>query len=139
MITCCHYWEHVEAPVGWAGSGWRQSPGPLDWEPPSPPSLPEPSRQPPSPLGASALLAPISPFQGSSAPARCLWLPDGQGIHPLDRSESWGWSLDWPLANGEAPPPPPPAVCGVTWSRSHLLGPRFPQAYSGGGGLDTPP
>ena len=96
-------------------------------------SLPEPSRQPPSPLGASALLAPISPFQGSSAPARCLRLPDWQGIHPSDRSESWGWSLDWPLANREAPP-----ACGVTWSWSHLLGPRFPQSYSEGEELDTP-
>lgn len=138
MITCCHYWEHVEAPVGWAGSGWRQSPGPLDWEPPSPPSLPEPSRQPPSPLGASALLAPISPFQGSSAPARCLWLPDGQGIHPLDRSESWGWSLDWPLANGEAPPPAPRSLrCDL-----EPVPPARASVSPGvqrGGGLDTPP
>lgn len=30
-------------------------------------------------------------------------------------------------------------ACSVTWSWSHLLGPRFPQSYSEGEGLDTPP
>lgn len=107
--------------MGWAGSGWPQSPGPRTRA-----SLSHHNR--PLLLGLQPSWPPSLKVPLASRSAR---------HHPSEQSESWGRSLDQPLANQEAWPSVPSMQCDLSWS--HLLGPRFPQSYSEGEGLDTPP
>lgn len=85
----CHCQCHSKAPLAWTGSGGPQ--GLAHGQ-----GHTEPSRQSPHPLGASVILAPILPFQVKSAPSRCLSLLDQQEINPLEESETWGQSSEWP-------------------------------------------